>query len=56
MTHHRIAVFFKAADLLSTVYRSEVLAATMLGQSKNPWQAEIDAAAETIDFLRFSCK
>lgn len=52
----RAAVFLKAADLLSTKYRYEVLAATMLGQGKTVWQAEIDAAAETIDFLRFNVK
>ncbi len=40
------AIFLKAADLLAHKYRYPVLAATMLGQGKNAWQAEIDAAAE----------
>jgi len=52
----RAAIFLKAADLLAHKYRFECLAATMLGQSKTVWQAEIDAAAETIDFLRFNPK
>jgi 1-pyrroline-5-carboxylate dehydrogenase len=52
----RAAVFLKAADLISTKYRYEVMAATMLGQGKNAWQAEIDAAAELVDFLRFNVK
>lgn len=52
----RAAIFLKAADLIAGKYRFEVMAATMLGQGKNAWQAEIDAAAETIDFLRFSVK
>ena len=52
----RAAVFLKAADLLSTKYRYEVMAATMLGQGKNAWQAEIDAAAELCDFLRFNVR
>lgn len=50
----RAAVFLKAADLISGPYRYDVMAATMLGQGKNAWQAEIDAAAELADFLRFS--
>ena len=50
----RAAVFLKAADLISTKYRYEIMAATMLGQGKNAWQAEIDAAAELVDFLRFN--
>lgn len=50
----RAAVFLKAADLISTKYRYEIMAATMLGQGKNAWQAEIDAAAELCDFLRFN--
>lgn len=50
----RAAVFLKAADLISTKYRYEIMAATMLGQGKNAWQAEIDSAAESCDFLRFS--
>lgn len=48
----RAAVFLKAADLISTKYRHDLMAATMLGQGKNAWQAEIDAAAELCDFLR----
>ncbi|KAK3694092.1 Aldehyde/histidinol dehydrogenase [Podospora appendiculata] len=50
----RAAVFLKAADLISSKYRYDLMAATMLGQGKNAWQAEIDAAAELCDFLRFS--
>jgi len=50
----RAAIFLKAADLVSTKYRYDVMAATMLGQGKNAWQAEIDAAAELCDFLRFN--
>ncbi|KAI5862566.1 delta-1-pyrroline-5-carboxylate dehydrogenase 1 [Durotheca rogersii] len=50
----RAAVFLKAADLISTKYRYEIMAATMLGQGKNAWQAEIDAAAELCDFFRFN--
>lgn len=48
----RAAVFLKAADLVSTKYRYEIMAATMVGQGKNAWQAEIDAAAELCDFFR----
>lgn len=48
----RAAVFLKAADLIAGKYRYEIMAATMLGQGKNAWQAEIDAAAELVDFLR----
>ena len=50
----RAAIFLKAADLLSGPYRAKVNAATMLGQSKNAYQAEIDSACELIDFLRFN--
>lgn len=50
----RAAIFLKAADLISGKYRYEIMAATMLGQGKNAWQAEIDAAAELCDFLRFN--
>ncbi|GAB4401209.1 MAG: L-glutamate gamma-semialdehyde dehydrogenase [Microscillaceae bacterium] len=50
----RAAVFLKAADLLAGPYRARMNAATMLGQSKNPFQAEIDAACELIDFFRFN--
>jgi 1-pyrroline-5-carboxylate dehydrogenase len=42
----RAAIFLKAADLVSGKYRYKIMAATMLGQGKNAWQAEIDAAAE----------
>jgi len=52
----RAAIFLKAADLLAGKYRYDVNAATMLGQGKSVWQAEIDSAAETIDFLRFNPK
>jgi len=48
----RAAVFLKAADLIAGKYRYEIMAATMLGQGKNAYQAEIDAAAELCDFLR----
>ncbi len=51
---HRAGIFLKAADLLATKYRWRMNAATMLGQSKNAYQAEIDAACELIDFLRFN--
>jgi 1-pyrroline-5-carboxylate dehydrogenase len=50
----RAAVFLKAADLLAGPYRARINAATMLGQSKNAFQAEIDSACELIDFLRFN--
>ncbi|HLZ46291.1 MAG TPA: L-glutamate gamma-semialdehyde dehydrogenase [Gemmatimonadales bacterium] len=50
----RAAVFLKAADLLATRWRASVNAATMLGQSKTAFQAEIDAACELIDFWRFN--
>ncbi len=50
----RAAIFLKAAELLADPYRPIINAATMLGQSKNTFQAEIDAACETIDFLRFN--
>ncbi|KAL7419796.1 1-pyrroline-5-carboxylate dehydrogenase [Cryptotrichosporon argae] len=52
----KAAVFLKAADLVAGKYRYELMAATMLGQGKNAWQAEIDAAAELADFLRFGVK
>ena len=51
---HRAAIFMKAAELLAGKYRYRMNAATMLGQSKNAYQAEIDAACELIDFLRFN--
>lgn len=50
----RAAIFLKAADLLAGPYRARLNAATMLGQSKNAFQAEIDAACELIDFFRFN--
>ena len=50
----RASIFLKAADLIAGPYRAELNAATMLGQSKNVYQAEIDAACEIIDFLRFN--
>src|SRR5262249_61460973 len=50
----RAAVFLRAADLLSGPWRDTLNAATMLGQSKTCYQAEIDAACELIDFLRFN--
>ncbi|KAF1989400.1 delta-1-pyrroline-5-carboxylate dehydrogenase 1 [Aulographum hederae CBS 113979] len=52
----RAAVFLKAADLISGKYRYDVMAATMVGQGKNAWQAEIDSAAELCDFLRFNVR
>lgn len=51
---NRASIFLKAADLLAGPYRSKINAATMLGQSKNAFQAEIDSACELIDFLRFN--
>ena len=53
---HRLSIFLKAADLSAGKYRYELNAATMLGQSKNAYQAEIDSACEWIDFLRFNCQ
>jgi 1-pyrroline-5-carboxylate dehydrogenase len=50
----RAAIFLKAAELSATKYRLELNARTMLGQSKNVYQAEIDAACEWVDFLRFN--
>ena len=51
---HRASIFLKAADLLAGPYRQKINAATMLGQSKNAFQAEIEAACEFIDFLKFN--
>lgn len=51
---HRASIFLKAADLLAGPWRYKINAATMLGQSKNAYQAEIDSACELIDFLRFN--
>jgi 1-pyrroline-5-carboxylate dehydrogenase len=53
---HRAAIFLKAADLISGPFRARLNAATMLGQSKNAYQAEIDAACELADFYRFGVK
>jgi 1-pyrroline-5-carboxylate dehydrogenase len=50
----RAAVFLKAAEMLATTHRQLLNAATMLGQSKTAYQAEIDSACELIDFLRFN--
>ncbi|MBS1653172.1 MAG: L-glutamate gamma-semialdehyde dehydrogenase [Bacteroidetes bacterium] len=50
----RAAIFLKAAELIAGPYRAKMNAATMLGQSKNAFQAEIDSACEIIDFLRFN--
>lgn len=52
----RAAIFLKAADLIAGKYRYQLNAATMLGQSKNAYQAEIDSACEMVDFLRFNVK
>jgi 1-pyrroline-5-carboxylate dehydrogenase len=54
--HERVAVFLRAAELISGPWRSTINAATMLNQSKTAYQAEIDAACETIDFLRFNAE
>jgi len=51
---NRAAIFLKAADLIATKYRPYINGTTMLGQSKNAFQAEIDSACEIIDFLRFN--
>ena len=51
---HRASIFLKAADLLAGPFRSKLNAATMLAQSKNVMQAEIDAACELIDFFKFN--
>ena len=51
---HRAGIFLKAAELFAGPYRARINAATMLGQSKNAYQAEIDSACELIDFLRFN--
>ncbi|KAJ5105699.1 hypothetical protein NUU61_003046 [Penicillium alfredii] len=52
----RAGIFLKAADLISTKYRYDIMALTMHGQGKNAWQAEIDSAAELCDFFRFGVK
>lgn len=51
---HRASIFLKAADLLAGPFRDKMNAATMLGQSKNCMQAEIDAACEMVDFFKFN--
>jgi len=51
---HRASIFLRAAELIAGPYRAKMNAATMLGQSKNAFQAEIDSACEIIDFLRFN--
>lgn len=51
---HRAAIFLKAAELIAGPYRAKINAATMIGQSKNIYQAEIDASCELIDFLRYN--
>ena len=51
---NRANIFLKAADLIATKYRYHMNGTTMLGQSKNAYQAEIDSACELIDFLRFN--
>ncbi len=51
---HRASIFLRAADLIAGPYRYEMNAATMIAQSKNAFQSEIDAVCELIDFLRFN--
>ncbi len=51
---HRASIFLRAAELIAGPYRAKLNAATMLGQSKNVFQAEVDAACELIDFYRFN--
>ena len=53
---HRVSIFLKAADLLAGPFRAKINAATMLAQSKNVFQAEIDAACELIDFFKFNAE
>jgi 1-pyrroline-5-carboxylate dehydrogenase len=50
----RVSILLKVAELISTKYRALMNAATMIGQGKNAYQAEIDAVCETIDFIRFN--
>jgi 1-pyrroline-5-carboxylate dehydrogenase len=50
----RASIFLKAAELISKKYRYDMMAATMLGQGKNVWQAEIDSTAESCDFYRLA--
>lgn len=49
----RAAIYLRACELIAGKYRAEINAATMLGQSKNVYQAEIDAAVETVDFIKY---
>lgn len=51
---HRISIFIKAADLIAGPYRAMINAGTMINQSKNIFQAEIDATCESVDFLKFN--
>jgi 1-pyrroline-5-carboxylate dehydrogenase len=53
---HRAAIFKKAADLIAEPWASRVMATTMLGTGKTPWQAEIDSRVESVDFLRLNNK
>ena len=50
----RSSIMLRAAELLSGKYRAQIVASTMLGQNKNAYQAEIDAACEVIDYLRYN--
>ncbi|XP_062602562.1 delta-1-pyrroline-5-carboxylate dehydrogenase, mitochondrial-like [Saccostrea cucullata] len=52
----RAEIFMTAAEMISKEKRMDLLATTMIGQAKNIWQAEIDAAAELVDFLKFNCQ
>ena len=52
----RLSIFLRCAELLRTSYRGKLNAATMLGQGKNMFQAEIDSACELIDFWRFNAE
>ena len=54
--NHRVAILLKAAELLAGPYRAKINAATMIAQSKNVYQAEIDAACELIDFFKFNAQ
>ena len=54
--HERVAIFLRAAELIAGPWRTTINAATMLNQSKTAFQAEIDAACETIDFLRYNAE
>ena len=54
--NHRVAIFLKAAELLAGPYRAKINAATMIAQSKNIYQAEIDAACELIDFFKYNAE